>query len=499
MTLSRRRFLKGIGGITVALPWLEQLAGRTAFAQTMGARPRRVIVVTYQMGIPVGQWKPSADGTGFALPYVTAPLEPFRDRCLFVSDLDHEVLNEGGSAFRFGHPGKTQGALTGTLTTGAFPTNNNNHIDDILSSGVSTDGGANSESIEQRIGASLRANQPFSSVDLGIDGARRQESLPSRFFFESRATPVTMEGTPMAAFDRLFAGVMPGNNEAERALRDLRSRNKSVLDAVRASFADLARDLGSDDRRRLDEHAARIRQIELNPAPPPSCERPTGIQALNNPRMDQLAPPMIEILAQAMACDLAPIGRLEFIHQQSPRFGIPALDNTLDATVGEYDWHAMVHGDPLPGTSEFLRPGRDESVTTYDSRLLDGYRFFVQQFADLLAALDRFPEGQGTTVLDNSLVILATDLGDGGGHYHGKMGYIMAGNLGGARRNFHFSGAGADARPYTPSRYNVTQLLNSILDMAQVTDGAGQPVTDFGLRGFIERTGAPRRIDALFA
>lgn len=77
--LSRRRFLTGVGGATLALPWLEKLQP-VAKAQMSPTGPRRVIVVTYPMGVPLGQWRPSSAGANFTLPYVTAPLAPFQDR-----------------------------------------------------------------------------------------------------------------------------------------------------------------------------------------------------------------------------------------------------------------------------------------------------------------------------------------------------------------------------------------------------------------------------------
>lgn len=496
MIVSRRGLLKGIGGIGLALPWLEQLAPKSARAGSPQSLPKRVIVVTYAMGVPVGQWRPIGEGSQFTLPYVTQPLEKFKSRCLFVSDIDNTMLAQGGSAFEFGHPGKSEAALTGTLTTGAFPTNNTNSVSEILTA-VSSDGGANSESVEQRIGQFLKSTHPFFSVDLGVDGDRGLGTIASRFFFESRGTSVTLQCNPEATFNRLFANIAPGDPQGEKLLREMKTRNKSVLDAVRASFADLSRGLGTDDRRRLEEHAARIRQIEIDGALV-TCAQPTGIGPLTKPRMDEAALPQIKMLAQAMACNLAPVGRLEFANQQSPRFGSATLDSTLDAASAAtgYDWHGMVHGEPLPGTGAgaFLRPGRDPNVTTYDSRLLDGYRFFVQQFANLLTELDSFPEGQGTTVLDNSLVILATDFGDGLGHFHGKMAYVMAGNLGPAKKGFHFRGSPAPADLYTTSTYDVSQLLNSILDMAGVT-----PVGEFGLKGYFAKVGRPRRIDGLFA
>jgi hypothetical protein len=162
-----------------------------------------------------------------------------------------------------------------------------------------------------------------------------------------------------------------------------------------------------------------------------------------------------------------------------------------------FGWHGMVHGDPLPGTAAdaYLRPGRSANVTTYDSRLLDGFRFFVQQFANLLSELDSYAEGNGT-VLDNSLVILASDLGEGLGHHHAGMGYILAGNLGGAKRNYHLRCMPEGGDYWSGAMYEVVQLLNSICDMAGVQIN-NAPVS-MGLQGYLAKVGRPRRIDALF-
>jgi hypothetical protein len=504
--------LQGLGGITLGLPWLEQL--ETARAQAATTGPRRVIVMSYEMGVPLGQWRPSTVGTGFDLPFVSAPLDPFKDRCLFVSSLDNTVLSTGGDSFVWGHPAKKEAALTGTLTTGAFPTANTNQLSEILAT-TATLGGANGPSVEHLIGQALRSGQAMPSVDLGVDGSAlapwggAEQYLPSAFFFEGQGNPISLNAMPHLAFDSLFAGLDDGSqpSEAQLELQRLRARRKSVLDAVRDSFADLAVGLGSEDRARLEEHAARIRQVELDIAASASCSRPTPGEAVTTYQgwsMDRIAALQIPILAHAMGCDLAPVGRLEFTLQQNPRFGIAELDAALDAAGDMYDWHAMVHGDPYPGSTTFLRPGRGEDVT-YDANLLAGYRFFVEQFAALLTALDAIPEGPDQSVLDNSLLILASDLGEGLGHGHMKMGYVMAGNLGPARRGYHFD-AGPAGMPfevggqyyYGASSYNVNQLLNSILDMAGVTDAGGNPVT-MGLGGYLESLGAPRRIDGLFA
>lgn len=508
--LTRRRLLRGLGGITLGLPWLEKLEG-TAHAQSGG--PRRVIVMTYAMGVPLGMWRPNGNGGAMTLPYVTEPLTPFIDRSLFVSAIDNRVLEAGGDPFVWGHPAKQEAALTGTLTTGAFASSNDNRLEEVRADAV-PEGAANNASVEHVIGQFLRDGQPMMSVDLGVDGdtmpewGGQQATQSSYFCFEGKGNAISVTLHPWQAFDNLFGGFTTdeGPSPEQEALRQLRARNKSVLDAVRDSFVDLRQGLAAADQRRLDDHAERIRQVELDLALSDACTVPSAVSArpnLQGLRMDEQAPTQLTLLARAMGCDLAPVGRLEFMNQQSPRFGKTDLDATLDS-VTDYDWHAMVHGDPLPGTTEFLRPGRDEGRTDYDPRLLDGYRFFVEQYAALLGELDAIPEGPETSVLDNSLVILASDLGEGLGHGMGKMGYILSGNLGGARTAFHLdAGPAEEFEPgggyfYSASRYNVNQLLHSILDMAGVVDEQGAPA-NIGLAGYLENIGADRRIDELFS
>jgi hypothetical protein len=357
------------------------------------------------------------------------------------------------------------------------------------------------------IGSFLGAGHSLPSVDLGVDGEGGTETQrPSNFCFEGRGNAISLSLNPGALLDSLFAGLQNDASPQEQAaIERLRRRNESVLDAVRDSFVDLAQGLGAEDRRRLEEHAARLRQLEVDLSASASCSVPEGLtDGVSGLSMSQIAPQQIQLLAHAMGCDIAPVGRIEFINQQGPRFGIETLDSALAEAGDNYDWHSMVHGDPFPGTSTFLRPGRDGDVP-YDSHLLDGYRFFVEQFASLLGALDAIAEGPETSVLDNSLVILASDLGEGLGHGSGKMGYVLAGNLGSARRGYHFD-AGPPGQAfavgsqyyYTPSAYNVNQLLNSMLDMAGVVDSSGNAVT-MGLGGYLEGLGKERRIEGLFA
>ena len=461
--MNRRRFLRGLGGITVALPMLSAFGGRTS-AQPAAAHPTRMVVMAYPMGTYVPGWAPSAQGSSFTLGTVTSPLEAMQSRCLFLSNFDNSI-HELVTSHQFGHPGKERTTLTGTLTLDALRAGRN-HVD-AVDSGGGADGGAGGPSIEEVVGRYLR--RPIHrdlGVGLAINGepSRRLTNVDSEFFHEAAGTPVTLQADLGRAFADLF-GSLDGD-PIDPAMQHLRERNQSVLDAVRGSFTELRSGLGAADRLVLDEHAARIRNLEID-VMRAMCMAPDGVGPMSTgATMSEVAPLQNRIAAAALGCDLAPVARLEYIEQQNPAFGIPSVESHVRGFV---DWHDVVHQT-------------DDSA---EGRVA-GFRFFVQMYAHLLDELASIPDGSsGATLLDNTLVLLATNFGPGNGHSARKMCMLLAGNLGGARRGFHFDARTSEGF-YGSTSHNVNHIHNSILRMVGVTDASGAPVTTHGLSGFAD-------------
>jgi hypothetical protein len=499
---TRRRLLQGLGGATLALPFLHKFHRAAQAGGTLPATPRRLVVMSYPMGTVVSRARPpGASGTAFTLPYITAPLEPWRDRCLFVSNCDNAAMHLN-DRHAFGHPGKQEGALTGTLLTSAFGGDGTNTVGNVLVGAPAEEtSGPNGESVCHYIGGRIRGTQPRRSIDVGVTGETyEQNELPSSFFFEGPANPVTVQLNPARAFEQIFAGY---SDQPNPALEAQRARGLSVLDAVHDSFTDLRQGLDARDRAILDDHAAHIRELELRlenmgtatcavPAPPPTIGSPPSYDPYRGLSMTELAAYQIPLLARGLGCDVAPVGRLEFTGQQNPPFGVASVDTEIAAwNAAASDWHGMVHGDPSPVDGLPTRPTQ-AMPDQYSQPLLDGYRFFVERFVDLLAALDAIPEGEpGLTALDHSLCVLVSDFGDGSGHSSNKMFWVLAGNTGPARSGYS-AVVGPDAF-YSPSTYNTNQLLVSLIRMFGLTQPDGSPITEFGLQGFT--SGA---IDPLF-
>lgn len=495
-TINRRRFLYGLGGITVGLPFLTKLSLTEAMAAAP-THPKRLLMLSYPMGMATEMFKPSAAGSSFNLPYISAPLEPFKSSCLFVTGCDMAVtfLNK---QHHYGHPGKKEAALTGTLLQEAFGGDRSNQRSNVLDNREGADrGGPNGASVCHYIGSQLRqAHHSRSSIDLGINGnpARNRDDMPSDFYFEGAANPVTMQCNPSRALHALFGPADQGQ-QAQEAMRALRRKNKSVLDAVRASFTDLRQGLDAPDRATLDDHADRLRQIELDIDTMRQCVAPPNIPGAREPdaswdpfrgeSMRTLGEMQQRILGHAIACDMAPVGRLEYFEQQNPRFGVNSIDqaiqswNAIDSSQG---WHAMVHGDPSPIDGISTRP--KGGGATYAPYLLDGYRFFVQQLASLLQTLKDTPEGpDGQSALDHTLVVMASDYGNGDGHRSAKTNWVLAGNTGGAKNGFHMDCAPGKGF-WDASDYHTNHMLTSIIQMFDIKDASGAPINEFGLRGF---------------
>jgi hypothetical protein len=497
--VGRRHFLTGAAGATLALPLLTKLNGhRSVRAATDPLAPRRLIVVTYAMGTVNEQFQPNGTGAAFTLPYITAPLAPFQDRCLFVSNVDNAAMHLNRQ-HAHGHPAKKESVLTGTLMTGAFTGDGSNRVENVISDQDGSDeGGPQNESVEHFVQTRrMDATHVRGSIDLGVAGRTERESNESEssFFFEGRENPLTLQQNPARAFNQIFAGIDTGMG-IDPAVLERRQRKKSVLDAVRGSFLELRSGLGPADQRILDEHAARIRHIEVE-IERVACAPPMGIPGVAGgttasfaPFIDMpmasLAPYMNQIMGAAMGCGLAPVGRIEFTEQHNPLFGLPLVDDEVGrwrVADNSTAWHSLVHGDPSPIDGVPTRAPEPGGV--FSQALLDGYRFFVQQYADLLAELDAIPEGEpGMSVLDHSLVVLCSDYGNGNGHSSNKMNFILAGNTGPTGRLGYHVDCGPGYDFYTDTDYNTNQLLTSIVNMMCVTNPDGSPIEQYGLEGF---------------
>ena len=87
--LSRRAVLRGAGGLALTLPFLEMFSA-PAIAQA--TTPKRFILFFHHQGTILRHWaQPGSSETNFTLGEIMTPLEPWRDRCLWLYGVDNKV------------------------------------------------------------------------------------------------------------------------------------------------------------------------------------------------------------------------------------------------------------------------------------------------------------------------------------------------------------------------------------------------------------------------
>ncbi len=406
--LSRRTALKGLG-VTVALPLLDAMVpARTALAQTAAGKIRLAAIEMVHgsagstaIGIQKHMWAPAATGRAFDLsPSSLAPLESLREHLTIVSNTDvrnaeaFELPEIGGDHFRSSavfltqsHPKQTQGSdvVAGTSLDQFFAQKVGNETP-IPSMQLCI------ESIDQAGGCAYGYSCVYTDT---VSWASPKEPLP-------------MIRDPRAAFDQLF-GV--GSTPAERAAR--RKRDKSILDFITSEVAKLRRDLGPADQARLGEYLDDVREIE---------RRIQKVEASNSSGDPRELPGAPVGVPDAFAEHVRLMFDLQAVAFASDITRVFSFKLGRDGSSRAY---------PESGVSAGFHPAshhQDREDRIRDFQKINTYH--VAQLPYFLNKLKNTPDGDGT-LLDNTLVIYGSPMGNSNVHNHKRCPLIFAGHAGG--------------------------------------------------------------------
>jgi hypothetical protein len=268
--LSRRSFLRGFGGVTVGLPFLEALAPRSAQAQTATALQRFGVFFGCN-GVDMGRFFPNGPYGALTDQHLVGTaneaLIPFRSKLLIPRGL-HMAPRGGG---RDPGGGDDHGRCMAQKLT-AFST-------------AAANGLAQGPSIDYVVSQ---------AINPGAAGARRQPlnlwvGRPGNsggldyISYRGAGQAIQAINNPWDAYAQLMSlNSVTGDSEEARA-RILQKR-QSVLDLVSTQFDRLRRlPLSTSDKQKLDMHFTAVREIEvsvsltgvacLDPAGPPSAGR----------------------------------------------------------------------------------------------------------------------------------------------------------------------------------------------------------------------------------
>ncbi|MHC4876707.1 MAG: DUF1552 domain-containing protein [Planctomycetota bacterium] len=391
--ISRRSVLKGTGTL-MGLPLLNAMLPTNGLAaSTNGPAPLRTAYVFFPNGAIMPSWKPQGEGTDYELSETLKPLEPFKSEFNVISGLAQDNGRAKGDG-----PGDHARSASSFLT-GAHP---------VKTAGADIRVGVSADQVAaQQIGSQTR----LPSLEIGIEKGRSSGNCDSGYScayssaisWKTEHTPMAKEIVPQLVFDRMF-GSEEGTPE-ERARRA--KYRRSILDLVADDASRLSKTLGQTDRRKLDEYFTSVREIETRieqaqksaELEKPDFDIPDGVPS----DLTQHIRLMYDLLIMAFRTDSTRVATFMLANEGSNRRYEP---------VGVKRGHHQ------------LSHHRDKEDMVADLRKIDHY--LIEQFAYFLKKMSDTKDGEGT-LLDNSMIVYGSGLGDGNRHRHGDLPVLLAG------------------------------------------------------------------------
>jgi Protein of unknown function (DUF1552) len=377
-TLNRRFFLRSTG-ISMALPFLESITGRISAKAAAASPPMRMVCIGNLLGFYPPAFFPTKTGTDYELPDSIQALKPHQKDFTLYSGLDHGV--KGG---HFAMSSFLSGVRTADAK--AMPEGN--------------------ITLDQRAAETLGGATRFPTLALGSESGIHGGCLMSWTRSGTRVPPIA---TPRELFRKLF--VSDGAADISASLDRLDMKG-SILDAVQGDAKSLQRNLTQRDKDKLDEYFTSVRdvekQIELRrkwahvPKPEAKIDEPKNTDFVSD------LPVMYDLIALALQTDSTRIATLE-------------IGGDFEASAFNLNggYHGLSHHGQRP-----------EAI----AGLIKMERYQVEQFAQFLEKLKSISDGGGT-LLDHSMVLFGSGMGNANSHQNTNLPIILAG--GGVKHGEH--------------------------------------------------------------
>ena len=441
--LHRRTFLRG-AGVTLALPLVEaMIPASTLIAQT-AARPKtRFVGVFFPHGMAPGHWEPPTVGAlPDQLPYILESLQGVKDKTTVLTGLwsksaeppegttgsDHWVA----AAFLCANKPRKTAAADATVFS---PT-----IDQIIAQKIGSDTLLPSLqlALEDPNSSSSNCGEGYSCAytnSISWVGLPTPATEP-----EMRTAPLPMELNPQVVFERLFGS---GATPEVRAARIKQTR--SILDSLTDELGRLKNELGAADRRTINQYTDEIREIERRiqlsaktSTSLPEMDLPPGVPE----QFDEHVKLHYDLLALSFKADITRVATV-----------LGARD--LTSRVYNYPRSPLF---PEGGTSVSFHGGsHHQDDPNQMKRYAQLNRYHVSTLAYFAEKLRATEDGDGN-LLDNSLILYGTNMGNSNQHHHFDVPHILVGGAGGrlnGNRHLHY-----DRKTVTTGN-----LLLSVLDM----------------------------------
>ena len=392
--LPRRTVLRGMGSL-VALPLLGAMVpALTATGRTAAAPISRLGFFYAPNGMFLPNFHPTGNGgRDYKITRILSPLKDYREQMIVVSGLSNNGLvspNEGGGVHTRAHGGWLSGVLP-KRTEGA-DIEAGKTVDQFAADVLGKD-------------TSLRSLELTTESNFTVGNCENGYSCTyqNSTSWRSPTTPLYHERDPRVVFQRLFGD----GGSVEARLAQMKA-DRSILDSVTDSINQLERKLGPSDRVMMEEYLDAVREIERRiqrtvqnnaSGPLPTAQQPTGLPDTYEEHVDTL----FEMLVLAYQADITRVSCFQMARELSgrtyPHIGVPEGHHTV--------------------SHHQLNPHNIEQYTKINIHQ-------VSLFSKLIDRMHNTPDGDGS-LLDHSIMMYGTGMGDGDHHTPYDLPVILVG------------------------------------------------------------------------
>jgi hypothetical protein len=445
----RRRFLRGAGGVALALPAFEAWQPRGARA---AGRKVYTVFMCQQNGAVPDQFYPKALGPLTADNMIGTAVEDLKDHAanlLVVRGIDWAF----GDTVGCGHSSGCNTALTASKATGK-----------------------SNRSLPTRESADYRIGQGLMCTPLNLYAGVKDSYLGDAFAYGPTGQVRAADNNPYNVYQRMLgAGGVPmpppGAPTGTPALDVTKAaaRQKSINDVLRAQLDGLLKrtDLSRRDRERLDLHLHSIRDLEVSMTKPVTAVG-GGADLLGslmklkdkpdaNDLMEEAVRAQLSLIALAFASDQTQVATLQIGGgNDHTRY---MVDGVLAPPYHFVSHHVLSDGDG--GTAIPNAVAVHQGIT----------RIHARMFKHLIEQLKAYQTVDGHPLLDDCAAVWMNSLADGPPHSSRNVPHVIAGGAGGfLKQGLFVDAAGAKNNKF----------LNTMITAAGVRKPTGDPVDDFG-------------------
>jgi hypothetical protein len=385
--ISRRTMLRG-AGVAVALPLLDAMVpAGTALAQTAAKAKTRMGFIYFPHGAVMSAWMPKETGAAFEMSPILKPLAPYKSHVTVVTGL----RNKGGES------SDPHGIMAGTWLSCVGPRDRDGNGD----RGVTAD---------QLAARHIGQGTAIPSLEIAGEGGGSAcaAGVASCGFggtvaFRGPFQPLPMETNPRKVFYGMF-----GQGDTAEERQALLAESGSVLDYVMESSASLQRKLGASDRTSLNDYLDAVREVERRVQ-----KMAVSSQGLSNlpaapvgvpEDFTELLDVQFEMIALAFQTDQTRIATFMIAKEVSMR--------TYNMIGVSDAFHPLSHHQNDPAKIE---------------RLIRIQTYHTERFAKLVKRLSTMKEGDGGTVLDQSIILFGSNMSNSDLHNNDPLPSVILG------------------------------------------------------------------------